>query len=131
MTDSKLIRVLIVDADNAVRDSLSAFLDDYGFDVASCHDAEEARELMMQQPFNVCVVDPELPGFNGEELILLASTRFLGQKYIIHTSSISYALTPELEALGLRPEHVFHKPIRVPNLLVKLIKELTPQASET
>ena len=130
MTNSTNIRVSIVDADDTVRESLAAFLDDYGFDVSACADAEEARALMMaEDPFNVCVVDPELPGFNGEELIALASRRFLGQRYIIHTSSISYVLPPELEELGLRAEHVFHKPIRAPNLLVKRIKELTPGAA--
>ena len=130
MTDASMIRVLIVEADDAVRSGLLAFLEDYGFDVSACPDAEEARDLMKAAPFHVCIVDPELPGFNGEELILLASTRFLGQKYIIHTSSVAYTLTPELDALGIRPEHVFRKPIRAPNLLVKLIKELTPQASD-
>ncbi len=29
-----------------------------------------------------------------------------------------------LQALGMRPEHVFHKPVRVFTLLVKCIKEL-------
>jgi DNA-binding NtrC family response regulator len=124
MNDFSNIRVLVVDDEPAVCDSLSAFLEDYGFDTTPCGSAEEARELMFEQPFDVCVVDLRLPGLSGEDLILLASKRFPNQRYIIHTGSISYILPDELRAIGMRSEHVFLKPIRVLNLLVKCIKQL-------
>ncbi|MDF7823282.1 response regulator [Pontiellaceae bacterium B12227] len=124
------IRVLVVDDEPAIRDSLSAFLDDYGFNTSNCGSTEEARELMMEQPFDVCIVDLRLPGLSGEDLIRLASKRFPGQRYIIHTGSISYNLPEELKALGMRPEHVFHKPIRVLTLLVKCIKQLVEETGE-
>lgn len=118
------IRVLVVDDEPAIRDSLTAFLDDYGFDVMSCGSTEEARDLMKEGPFDVCLVDLRLPGLSGEDLILLAHKRFPQQRYIIHTGSISYNLPEELRAIGMRPEHVFHKPVRVLSLLVKCIREL-------
>lgn len=118
------IRVLVVDDEPAIRDSLTAFLDDYGFDAMSCGSTEEARDLMMENSFHVCVVDLRLPGLSGEDLILLANKRFPEQRYIIHTGSISYNLPEELRAIGMRREHVFHKPVRVLSLLVKCIKEL-------
>jgi len=118
------IRVLVVDDEPAIRDSLSAFLEDYGFAVSSCGSTEEARDLMREHTYDVCVVDLRLPGLSGEDLILLAHSRFPKQRYIIHTGSISYNLPDELRAIGIRPEHVFHKPVRVLTLLVKCIKEL-------
>ena len=124
MNDYTNIRVLVVDDEPAIRDSLSAFMDYYGFETAACGRTEEARELMMEKPFDVCVVDLRLPGLSGEDLILLARKRFPEQRYIIHTGSISYNLSHELRAVGMRPEHVFHKPIRVLPILVKRIKEL-------
>ena len=124
------IRVLVVDDEPAIRDSLSAFLEDYGFNTSNCGSTEEARELMLEQPFDVCVVDLRLPGLSGEDLIRLASKRFPGQRYIIHTGSISYNLPEELRVLGMRPEHVFHKPIRVLSLLVKCIKQLAEEADD-
>lgn len=124
MNDYSHIRVLVIDDEPAIRDSLTAFLEDYGFDLMSCGSAEEARDLMREQAFNVCIVDLRLPGLSGEDLILLSCKHFPGQRYIIHTGSISYNLPEELKALGMRPEHVFHKPVRVLNLLVKCIKEL-------
>ena len=113
-----------MDDEPAIRDSLTAFLDDYGFDAMACGSTEEARDLMIEECFDVCVVDLRLPGLSGEDLIRLASRRFPGQRYIIHTGSISYNLANDLKAMGMRPEHVFHKPVRVLSLLVKCIKEL-------
>lgn len=124
MNDYSNIRVLVVDDEPAIRDSLSAFLDDYGFLTDSCGSTEEARDMMREQTFNVCIVDLRLPGMSGEDLIMLAAPRFPKQRYIIHTGSISYNLPDELRELGMRPEHVFHKPVRVLTLLVKCIKEL-------
>lgn len=124
MTDYSSIRVLIVDEDPESRERLSSFLRDYGFETAACESAKEARDLMIAEPFDVCVTELDLPGLSGEDLILLAGKRFPSQRYIIHTNHISYTLPAELQAVGMRPEHVFHKPVRVLNLLVKCIKEL-------
>lgn len=124
MNDYSNIRVLVIDDEPLVRDSLKAFLEDYGFETSGCGSAEEARDLMREKPFDVCIVDLRLPGLSGEDLILLASKHFPGQRYIIHTGSISYNLPHQLKEAGMRPEHVFLKPVRVLTLLVKCIKEL-------
>lgn len=124
MNNYSNIRVLVVDDEPAIRDSLAAFLEDYGFLTESCGSTEEARDLMREHAYNVCIVDLRLPGLSGEDLILLAHNHFPKQRYIIHTGSISYNLPEELRAIGMRPEHVFHKPVRVLTLLVKCIKEL-------
>ncbi len=127
MNDYSDIRVLIVDEDPAVRERLSAFLKDYGFCTASCDCAKEARRLMFESAYDVCITELHLPDLGAEDLIQLASIRVPAQRYIIHTDTLSYSLPPELKALGMRPEHVFHKPVRVMNLLVKCIKELVDE----
>lgn len=124
MSCSSNIRVLIVDGEASVRESLKAFLEDYGYETAACESAVEARDLMREQPFQVCIVALRLPGFSGEELIYLAHRHFPEQKYIIHTSSLSYELPEALKAIGIRSEHIFHKPVRVLTLLVKCIRDL-------
>jgi DNA-binding NtrC family response regulator len=124
MNDYSNIRVLIVDEEPAIRERLAAFLSDYGFETATCASAKEARELMYEHPFDVCITELHLPGLSGEDLIDLAGKRFPDQRYIIHTDTISYVLPPRLKEVGMRPEHVFHKPVRVLSLLVKCVKEL-------
>ena len=131
MNDYSDIRVLIVDADSSVRERLSDFLRDYGFETEACESAKEARDLMYTDPYDVCITELNLPGLTGEDMIHLAGKRFPEQRYIIHTDEISYVLPAELKALGMRPEHVFHKPVRVMSLLVKCIKELVDDRNDS
>lgn len=128
MDETEQTRVLIVDSEPSVRDGLAEFLDDYGFETGRCGSAQEARDLMREKPFNVCIVSLRLPGFSGEELIHLAHNHFPQLKYIIHTTALDYDPPESLKAIGIRPEHIFHKPISALNVLVKTILELADSA---
>jgi DNA-binding NtrC family response regulator len=127
MSDYSTIHVLVIDDEPAICASLSAFLEDYGFQASTAESAEEALDLMKSNPYDICIVDLRLPGMSGEDLILQAKERYPKQKHIIYTGSISYNLSDKLKELGMRPEHVFLKPIRVLSLLVKCIKELATE----
>lgn len=131
MNDYSSIRVLVIDDEPGICLSLTAFLEDYGFRASSAESAEEALDLMKSNIYDVCIVDLRLPGMSGEDLILQARERYPDQRHIIYTGSISYNLSPRLKELGLRPEHVFHKPVRVLSLLVKCIKELAAAPQKT
>lgn len=127
MSDYSNIRVLVIDDEPAICLSLSAFLEDYGFRASTAESAEEALELMKSNVYDVCIVDMRLPGMSGEDLIFQARERYPDQRHIIYTGSISYNLPEKLKDLGMRPEHVFLKPVRVLSLLVKCIKELVSE----
>ena len=127
MSDYSTTHVLVIDDEPAICASLSAFLEDYGFQASTAESAEEALDLMKSNTYDICIVDLRLPGMSGEDLILQAKERYPTQKHIIYTGSISYNLSDKLKAQGMRPEHVFLKPIRVLSLLVKCIKELTAE----
>ena len=126
MSDYSSIRVLVIDDEPAICSSLSAFLEDYGFRASTAESAEEALDLMKSNIYDVCIVDMRLPGISGEDLIIRAHQLYPDQRHIIYTGSISYNLSEQLKVLGMRPEYVFLKPIRVLTLLVKCIKELAP-----
>lgn len=128
MSDYSTVRVLVIDDEPAICSSLSAFLEDYGFSASTAESAEEALDLMKSNTYDVCIVDMRLPGMSGEDLILEARTRYPDQRHIIYTGSISYNLSEKLKDLGMRPEHVFLKPVRVLSLLVKCIKQLAPDS---
>ena len=127
MSNYSAIHVLVIDDEPAICASLSAFLEDYGFQASTAESAEEALDLMKSNPYDICIVDLRLPGMSGEDLILQAKERYPDQKHIIYTGSISYNLSDKLKEAGMRPEHVFLKPIRVLSLLVKCIKELATE----
>jgi DNA-binding NtrC family response regulator len=130
MVDYSSIRVLVIDDEPAICSSLSAFLEDYGFRASTAESAEEALDLMKSNVYDVCIVDMRLPGVSGEELIIQARARYPEQRHIIYTGSISYNLSDQLKHLGMRPEHVFLKPVRVLSLLVKCIKQLVGETRE-
>jgi len=130
MKDFSDIHVLVIDDEPGICFSLSAFLEDYGFKASSAESAEEALALMETNAVDICIVDLRLPGMGGEELILAARARYPRQRHIIYTGSTSYTLPDSLKALGMRPEHVFLKPIRVLTLLVNSVKALVAEPLE-
>ncbi|HVZ93617.1 MAG TPA: sigma-54 dependent transcriptional regulator [Phycisphaerales bacterium] len=75
-------RLLIVDDDPIIADSLAEFLSDEGYDVASCNGAEEALAALATaerdaedpnatrvRPFNLVLCDVTMPGRNGLDLL--------------------------------------------------------------
>jgi two-component system response regulator RegX3 len=61
-------RVLVVDDEPALRDSVTYALEREGFTVASVKDGEAALELARSEPFDAVVLDIMLPGLPGTEV---------------------------------------------------------------
>lgn len=124
MSDSPPIRVLIVDDDNSVRQSLSAFLDDYGFDVSTVSSAEEALDVLARESFDLAVVDLRLPGMSGDTLILKAHELSKKLRFLIHTGSKGFRLTEDLTEVGMKTEHVLLKPLADLKIILNAFNEL-------
>ncbi len=123
------MRALVVDDDRSVRISLREFLNDYGFDAEAAGSAEEALAMLAEAPFDVAIVDLRLPEMSGDAMILKASRRCPGLRFIIHTGSLDYRVTPELERIGVRPEHVFHKPLKSLEELIAGVRHVLEEAN--
>lgn len=61
--------VLLVDDDDAVRDSTAAMLQEVGFEVTVAHDVNAALALIDNGAFDVVITDFLMPGRSGAELI--------------------------------------------------------------
>ena len=61
--------ILIVDDDTWVRNSLSYYLKKKTRFVRAVENAERARDLLRQQPFDVVICERKLPGMGGLELL--------------------------------------------------------------
>jgi len=122
--DNLPARVLIVEDEPSVRYSLAGFLEDYNFDVLTAETAEEALELMAEEPCHVAIVDIRLPGIDGNALILKAHEIIPDMRFIIYTGSIDYRLSEDLKRIGTKPEHVFSKPQQDLSVFVGVIQEL-------
>lgn len=63
------IDVLLVDDDDSFRVALSEEMEHGGFRVVSCPDGKAALREIVDRSFDVAIVDLNLPGLSGEELI--------------------------------------------------------------
>ncbi len=66
---SKDFRILVVDDELIVRDSLQAWLQDEGFEVDIAASGPEALELLSEQPYQLMLTDIKMPGMDGVELL--------------------------------------------------------------
>ena len=64
----RLGRILVVDDEFSVRDSLSLWFQKDGFDVDSAGNGNEALEIFEAGRFDVAVVDVKMPGMDGVQL---------------------------------------------------------------
>ncbi len=105
-------RILIVDDEATLRANLAAFLEDEGMQVVTVSSGEEAIETVDNDPgFQICIMDMRLPGINGQEAIFALHARDPDLLFLIHTGTAGYSMPRELRSIGLRPEHVFKKPM--------------------
>jgi len=121
-------RILVVDDDSAVRESVAEILRDEGAVVASVGNGREAIERMRREPFDLVLSDVVMPEMDGYELfqaarreapdtpVVLMTAFYYDQDHVIKRS--------RMEGLdGV----LFKKPIN-PERLVKTLAELVTRA---
>ena len=108
--------ILVVEDDNAIRETLQAILQDEGYRVAVAANGREALEhLESAGPPALCIVDLVMPVMNGWELCAeLARRPHLAPVPVLLVSATSHWQAPPT---GLKTVHVMHKPIDFDRLL--------------
>jgi DNA-binding NtrC family response regulator len=62
-------KVLIIDDEAAIRESLQILLEEEGYEVANAEDGEEGLNILDAQAFDLVLLDFQLPGRNGLEIL--------------------------------------------------------------
>jgi len=124
MSENKKIRILVVDDEVSIRESLKGFLEDHDYEVESAGTAEEALACIASAEYAAAVIDLRLPRMNGETLIKRANQLQPEIRFIIHTGSVDYSLSKELSLIGMVREDIFFKPIPDLGLIVKGIERI-------
>ncbi|MCW8890115.1 MAG: response regulator [Sedimenticola sp.] len=109
---SQQYKILVIDDEDAIRESLRAFLEDFDYEVYAAASAEEAMQVLHEHAIDLAVVDMRLPGESGEAFIINACKKDAELQFVIHTGSVEFQLTDLLRQHGVRPEHVFLKPLQ-------------------
>jgi len=119
-----MTRILVIDDEASIRESMTAFLEDYDYDVDSAESSEEALELLVENDYDLAVVDMRLPGESGEAFILQVKPKRPSMSFLIHTGSVEFQLSTELKQQGVLPEHIFLKPLHDLSILADGIAKL-------
>jgi len=73
--DREKFKILVVDDEKIVRDSMKEWLKEEGFSVATADSGQKALELMDDRPFNMMLTDIKMPGMDGVELLAKAKEK--------------------------------------------------------
>jgi DNA-binding NtrC family response regulator len=119
----KRTKILIVDDEEIVRDSLREWLDDVGYDVEVAGSGEEALRIIKQKKTKIMVADLVMPGMNGIELMKEAKKIIPSISTVIITAhaTIQTAITAIREGAHDYVEKPFC-PEKVELLIEKLIE---------
>jgi len=121
-------RLLIVDANKTVQESIGNFLSRSGIKIESASNAQKTVQILKQandakQTFDFVLIDLNLPGINGIELSkALCSNAACGNPYIILMTSQAWSAKPMQGPLGCINDYL-SKPLK-PNTLISALLNL-------
>jgi CheY-like chemotaxis protein len=121
-------KVLLLDDEPNIRESLGEYLEDCGVSTLLAESGEEALAMDGLDEVAVAVVDIRLGGMDGLEFIKVLHARRPRVRYLIHTGSTDFQLDPELHAIGLTEREVFFKPVLDMSVLEQAIRRKMVEA---
>jgi DNA-binding response OmpR family regulator len=120
-------KILVVDDDEATRDTLRLILENSGFQVLSAGNVNEALKLIGSQTFDVLLSDLHMPQ-PGDGLTVVSAMRHVNPKAITLILSSYPAMKEAAEAILLQADDILVKPMAVV-MLVDLIRERLKQGT--
>jgi DNA-binding NtrC family response regulator len=116
-----LINALVIDDDSEVRNTLSAILESESYLVETAENGKKAIKMCEKTPFDVALIDVELPDIKGTELLHLLNEKQPKMVKIIITGHPS--IENAAKSVNEKADAYVMKPFNVPELL-GLIKKL-------
>ena len=102
-------KVLLVDDDVRIRDSMRLFFHDQGYSFMAVGSSEHAMEELARQSFDVIILDYKLPGMNGLQLLGKIRETHPAAAKIFTTAYTSEALFAQAKEAGA--VDFVHKPL--------------------
>jgi DNA-binding response OmpR family regulator len=126
--------ILLVDDNDAVRESLKAVLELSAFSVKTASNVAEAIHLIDTEAFDVLLSDLHLPGA-GDGFTIVSAMRHRHPDAVTLLFTGYPALKEAMEAILLQADEIMVKPMPIPELLAlireKLKNRVTRRASNT
>ena len=94
-------RILVIDDEASVRDLLLRVLANAGHEVTAVETGEAALMKLAKQPFDLLIVDKNLPGMSGLDVLRLVRTHYPRLRAIMITAFPSSAAETTAKELGV------------------------------
>ena len=111
------VRVLIVDDDLGIGDSMRQFIEMAGYEAIAVQSAEDALEFMKTNRMQIVITDIMLPGLDGLELTDLVKKDYDTDVIVMTGYSEDYSYE---EAINKGASDFVFKPVRYEELLLRL-----------
>jgi two-component system response regulator AtoC len=113
-------RILVVDDDDSLRESLSLVLASEGYEVVSAHDGASALERLEAMPVDVVLCDLRMPGIDGFELLPQIARKLPGAPIVLMSAYGTADLA--IEAMRRGAYDYLAKPFQPSEVLLTLRK---------
>jgi len=111
-------KILVVDDEKAIRDSLNMILSDEGYSVISAADGEEALNFLIKDDFDIVITDIKMPNIDGMELLSKGTKNSPSTFFIIMTAYAS--VNTAVEALRYGAYDYIIKPVEFDDLIMRV-----------
>lgn len=121
--DSRDVRpkVLVVDDERVIADSVTAILNRSGFDAVARYDGMSALEYLRQECPDILLSDVVMPELNGVQVAKVANSKCPGTRIVLISGNASTPNLLEHASPGGCPYELLAKPIH-PTQLIKILK---------
>ncbi len=116
------VKILVIDDDKEVRNMLVSILKSYGYLVETAKNGNEAIQMCETTPFDVALIDIELPDINGTDLLQMLNEKRPKIVKIIITGHPS--IKNAAKSVNEQADGYIIKPFNVPELLLLIDKLL-------
>lgn len=120
-------RVLIIDDEHAIADTLVAVFLSEGYAARAAYSAEEALPLIAEWNPQLAIIDVYMPGMNGIDLALILKAQHPGCGFLLFSGALQ---TSELIEAARQAGHTFEvlaKPVPPPELLGRVGQFFPPE----
>jgi len=124
----KQSKILIVDDDENIRNTMKAILEDEGYLVDTAESGGEAVQKTQKTNYNIALLDIRLPDMEGVELLKLIKEGVPRTRKIMVTGYPS--MQNAIAALNKNADAYLIKPVDIENLLSAVKNQLQLQESE-
>ena len=98
----KNMKILLVDDDEWIRDSLSLFFEAEGCNLLAFETAEEGMEAVKQEAYDIVISDYKLPGMDGLEFLRRVKEKQPNAFEILITAYANGEICREAKMLGVK-----------------------------